>query len=96
MAEVQKRMALTLSTELREALFDLADATGKPAATVAADLLQEMVPQLRDLAKVMRAVKSGRQDAAKRALAHMVGNGMAELMTASQPELFKPAKKGRG
>jgi hypothetical protein len=85
-------MALTLPPDLREALFDLADAAGKPPSTVAAELLGDMVPQIKDLAKVLRAAKAGRTEAARRALVHMIGNGMAEVIEASQPDMFKPKK----
>jgi hypothetical protein len=48
-----------------------------------------MVPQLEGLAKVARAARSGNQDAAKRALRHMIGDGMAEVITEMQPDMFK-------
>lgn len=73
-------MALTLTPEVEAALFDLADAVGKPAATVAVELLREMAPQLHDLAKISRLAKEGKASAAKRALRHMVGDAMAEVL----------------
>ncbi len=87
------RMALTLTPELEAALDDLAEALGKPAATLAVELLHELIPQLEGLAKVARAAKSGNKAAAKRALVHMVGDNMAELMSMHQPELFKSKAK---
>lgn len=91
----QKRMALTLKPDVERAVFDLADALAKPAATVVADLLEEMVPQLEGLAKVARAAKAGNKAAAKRALTHLFGDAMAEAMSISQPDMFsaKPAAK---
>jgi predicted DNA-binding protein len=86
-------MALTLTPELEAALDDLAEALGKPAATLAVELLHELIPQLEGLAKVARAAKSGNKAAAKRALVHMVGDNMAELMSMHQPELFKSKAK---
>lgn len=85
-------MAMTLPAETEAALHDLAGALGKPAATVAAELLTEMAPQLRELAKVTRFAQAGKGAAAKRALVHMMGEGMAQMMAASQPELFKARK----
>ena len=86
------RMALTLPDHVRDAVYDLADAMGKPAAKVVTELLEEMVPQLQGLAKVARAAKSGNKAAAKRALQHMVGDQLAEVMTTQQPELFGKRK----
>lgn len=82
-------MALTLSAEAEAALADLADATGKPAATIAAELLKEVAPQLHDVAKIARLSQQGKAAAAKRALVHMVGDGMAQLM---QDQLPLPVK----
>lgn len=82
-------MALTLPENVRNAVYDLADAVGKPASKVVTELLEEMVPQLEGLAKVARAAKSGNKAAAKRALTHMLGDGLAELMVQQQPDMFK-------
>ncbi len=92
MPSTQKRMALTLPPETTAALAELADAMGKPASTVAAELLGDMVPQIHGMAKVIRFSKSGNKAGAKRALVHMVGDGMAELIGATQPELFPKTK----
>lgn len=83
------RIAVTLSAPALAALHDLADAMGRPAATIASELLGEMAPQLHDLAKMARLSKAGKSAAAKRVLHHMVGDVAAEMMTQSQPELFK-------
>ena len=86
-------MNLTPSLELRAVLVDLADALGKPVATVTVDLLTEMIPQLEGITKMARAAKSGNKAAVKRALVHMVGDNMAELMSMQQPELFPKKRK---
>ena len=83
------RMALTLPDEVRDAIADLADAMGKPAAAVVTELLEDMLPQLHGLAKVIRASKAGNKAAAKRALTHMVGDNFAAMMTATQGDMFK-------
>lgn len=88
----QRRMALTLSPEAEAALNDLADATGKPAATIAAELLKETAPQLHDVAKIARLSQAGKTAAAKRALVHMVGDGMAQLLNDQLP---LPGTKGK-
>lgn len=88
MPSQRPRMALTLSEDVHAAIHDLADALGKPASKVVTELLQEMVPQLQGLTKITRAAKAGNKAAAKRALQHMVGDGMADLMQQQQPELF--------
>jgi predicted transcriptional regulator len=89
MPSQKARMALTLPDDVRDAISDLADAMDKPASKVVTDLLQEMVPQLQGLAKVVRASKAGNKAAAKRALAHMMGDNFAALATATQPDMFK-------
>jgi hypothetical protein len=85
-------MALSLPDDVNAAVFDLADALGTPATKVVTDLLQEMVPQLQGLAKVARASKAGNKAAAKRALQHMMGDAMAEVLTAQQPDMFASKK----
>jgi hypothetical protein len=88
MPSQRPRVALTLSAETYAAIFDLADAVGKPAATVVAGLLDEMVPQLEGLAKVARATKAGNTAAAKRAMTHMFGDMLAEQLI-DQADMFK-------
>lgn len=80
MPTARPRIALTPSTELKAVLDDLADASEKATSTVITELLEEMKPTLIDLAKVIRAAKSGKKAAAKRALQHMVGNALAEQL----------------
>lgn len=87
------RMALTLPDDVHAALFSLADAMEKPAASVVSELLQEMVPQLEGLAKVIRASKAGKRDAARLALQHMMGDSFAQVMADQQPDMFG---KGKG
>jgi len=87
-------MAMTVPDKLSTALADLADALEKPAATVAMELLTEMIPQIEGLAKLTRAAKSGNKEAAKRALVHMVGDNLAEMMASQQPDMF-PAKRAK-
>lgn len=85
------RMSITLPDDVARALYDLADATEKPAATVVADLLQEMRPQLEGLAKVARAAKSGNKVAAKNALRHLFGDSLAEVLR-DQADMFQGRK----
>jgi predicted DNA-binding protein len=87
-------MALTLPPELEAALADLSDATGRPGASLAVELLSEMVPQMHDIAKITRQAKAGQSAAAKRTLQHMLGNAMAEVMLQQQPDLFS-SKRGK-
>lgn len=81
----RRRVALSLAPEALTACEELAEATGQPVATLIAGLLLEMAPQLRDMAKVARALKSGKKQAAKVALSHMMGNAMAELISEQMP-----------
>jgi predicted DNA-binding protein len=87
------RMSITLPDHVAAAVNALADASQKPPASVVAELLEEMVPQLEGLAKVMRASRAGNQAAAKRALTHMLGDSLAEMLAAQQPELFSKGGK---
>lgn len=95
MPSKKPRLALTVPDDLASDLSELAQLQGKPLATLVVDLLKEMRPQLQGLIKIQRAVKAGNVQAAKVALRHMVGDGMAELIAYQQPELFQAAKKGR-
>lgn len=84
------RIALTLEPHVAAAIHDLADAVGKPAATVVAQLLEEMVEQISGLATINRAALAGNRSAVKAALRDMVGDTVAELMTATQGDLLSP------
>lgn len=93
MPSQKPRLALTLPPELQVALNDLAEAVGKPVSRVTTEILVEMIPQLQGLAKFSRAAKSGNVAAAKRAMVHMLGDNMAEMMAMQQPELFGKKRK---
>ena len=93
MPSQKPRLALTLEGELQVAINDLAEAVGKPASRVVVELLTELIPQLQGLAKLHRAAKTGNKAAAKRALVHMVGDNMAEMMAMSQPDMFPQRRK---
>lgn len=87
MPSQKPRIALTLEPHVEAAIRDLADALGKPAATVVSQLLEEMVEQITSLAKISRAAHAGNRSAVKAALRDMVGDTVAELMTATQGDL---------
>lgn len=88
------RCNVTLEPHVRESLQAFADAVGKPVATVVANLLEEMVPQLDGLTKIAKATKAGNKAAATKALRHMMGDGMATLLQQHQRDLDL-ATKGR-
>jgi len=88
------RLQVTLPTHVRDSIEAFADAMGKPTATVVSQLLEEMVPQLDGLTKIAKAAKEGNKAAAKRALRHMVGDGMAQILDSHQRELDL-ARKGK-
>ena len=85
------RLAISLPDDVYAAVFDLADAVGKPASKVVTGLLQEMLPELQGMAKFARASKSGNKAAARRALTQLFGDAMAYQLQ-QQAELFKAAK----
>jgi hypothetical protein len=95
MPTLKPRLALTLPPETRAAVRDLADASGKAESTVVSELLAEMVPTLHDLAKVLRAAKSGKKAAARNALRDLMGNAMAEVINELQPDLLTKSKAKR-
>jgi hypothetical protein len=95
MPTAKPRIAIILPDSTREAFVALAEAQDRPLATVIADLLHEMEPQIISLAKLTEHAKAGRTGQMKQALRHMLGDAMAEVMTASQPELFTAKKAKR-
>lgn len=97
MKQRSRRMALSLKPDLEAALFELAEVLEKPPATLAAELLSEMIPQLEGMAKFARLAKQGKQAAAKRALAHAIGEGMASLISevVEDRQMPLPGTKGR-
>jgi hypothetical protein len=93
-ADGRDRMQITLTPPLRKALFEYAKALGRPASSLTTEMLVEMIPQFEGITKMALAAKSGNKAAAKRAVVHMFGDSMAQLMTMQQPELFgKPKRK---
>lgn len=96
MATSKPRMMITLTVDTKAVLDDLADATGRPVATVVSSLLDELRDQLANTARLARAAREGNSKAVRKILSHMVGDAAAEMMTASQPELFtKPRKRSK-
>lgn len=93
MPSSKPRIQLLLPESTRAAFADLAAAQSRPLATVIAELLHEMEPQIISLAAVTRHAKAGRSGQMKQALRHMVGDAMAEAMALNQPELFKKGKR---
>lgn len=99
MPTLRPRLYLTLDDELLFALAELADAQDKPVSVVTASLLKEIQPQIEGLSKLIRHAREGNKAAAKRALTHMVGDSLADVLS-YQLELpvtarRKAAKKGR-
>lgn len=79
-------MALTVPHDLKIILDDLAEAMEKPTSKVVVELLQELSPQLRDTATMIRLAKAGNTAGVKKVLAHMVGDQAANLLAASIPD----------
>lgn len=93
MPSPKRRLILTVPPELDAVIDRVSKAFDKPRASVVVDLLQEMRPQLLDLAKMAEHTKANRRTAAKTVLRHMVGNAFADLMIEMQPELFEKKRK---
>jgi hypothetical protein len=92
MPSKNRRLILTLPDDIDAAIDRVAAAYEKPRSAVVVDLLREMVPTLLDLAKIAEHTKANRRLAAKRALQHMIGDRLADVMSEIQPELFKKKK----
>lgn len=75
-----RRIQVSLPDSLAEALVELADVQERPISKAIVSLLVEMEPQIRDLTKYARCIKTGKMDEAKQALAHLFGNNLAELL----------------
>lgn len=94
MPSKKPRVALILEDELLFAIAELADAQEKPITTTIVELLKEIQPQIEGLAKLIRHAKEGNKAAAKRALTHMVGDSLADVLS-RQLELPVTAVKAR-
>jgi hypothetical protein len=95
MPSQKPRLALTLPPELQVALSNFAEAVGKPVSAITVEMLVELIPQFEGLTKVAIAAKSGNKAAVKKALVHMVGDNMAEMMAMQQRELDLARKKAK-
>lgn len=93
MPSQKPRLALTLSPALHEALTEMAEELGRPTASVTVEFLEELIPQFQGITKMARATKTGNKAAAKRAVAHMLGDNYAQMMATQQPELFGKRQK---
>ncbi len=90
-----RRISLTLPPMLEAALYDLAQASGRPVSVVTVELLRPMIPSIIDLAKMTRLVKQGRTEAAKRAIRTILADGGADLVEGKQPDLFTATQRKR-
>lgn len=88
-----RRIVLNLPPELEAAVSDLADAHGRPIATVMVNLLAQMTGQIHALAQIQRHVKDNNAQAAKQAVSEMFGSTMTELL--QEVEKVAPQSKRR-
>jgi len=87
-------MALTLPPEVKDAFDEYADALGRPTTGVITDLLSEMVPQVRELAKFQRAIASGQMQLARKLSRDLLVDSVQAVAT-PQRELELATKKRR-
>lgn len=102
MPTTKPRLYVTLPDDLRDDLQALAAVQEKPISTTVVDLLRELQPQIQGLAKLIGHAKAGNRAAAKKTLAHMVGDTLAdvlqqqmELHTAPTVDLRKARRAAR-
>jgi hypothetical protein len=88
-------MALTIGDELKDALFELGDALGKPAATALVEMLDDMLPTIKLNAQMIQAARRNDRDTIKQTLTQMLGESYAAMAVATLPE-NKPEKKKAG
>ncbi len=88
------RVMLTVPEDLAELLRDLADATQKPVATVAVELLQEMQDAMPALAQTVRMARQGKKRAALQRLATLNAEAVSQGQEL-QRTLRLPAKRKR-
>lgn len=93
MGKQNRRVMLTVEPGLYSSIAELAEVTNKPVSTCIVGLLGEMQPQLVELAKVARLLKSGNKSAADKALASMLGSAIFETIDGRQVDLFKKGRK---
>lgn len=74
MPSQNRRVALTLPPHVEQAVAELADAQNKPVATVIVEMLDGIVPQLLDLARLQRAVNAGQVQLAGQLSRRMLGD----------------------
>ena len=63
MATIEKRLSITPSPATGPLLRDLAKLTGKPAATIVRELLDEAAPALKETVEALRIAKKRPQEA---------------------------------
>ena len=95
MPSSKPRLILTLAPELQAAIDDLAEASGKPRATVVVELLGELTDQMHDLAKLMRHAKAGNRSGVKKALRDLLGGALAGVLDQQLPLKLAGVKKAK-
>lgn len=91
MPTIEKRISITPTTTVAPLLRELSELTGKPAATIVRELLDEAAPALLDTVKALRLVKS-RPDQAIAAFQRMAAKAHGEL---AQLQLDMQAQQGK-
>lgn len=66
MSTSKRRLMLSVSPELDKAIERLANAQGRPRATVVVEILEDIAPQLEQLAQAYELSKSAPQQAMQR------------------------------
>lgn len=83
MATKKKRLILSLSRELDQAIDRLAKAQARPRASVVVEILEEITPSINALAEVVEVSKSAPEQAYNKLLG-MLSNAMVEGGTIGQ------------
>lgn len=92
-----RRIQVSLPDDLADALADLADAEEKPISKIIVALLDQFKPQIPTMAEVARSLKAGNRDQAIRAVQHLYGDALADLIRQDRAseQAEKTQKRGK-
>lgn len=75
-----RRIQISLPDDVEKAFSEMAELQQLPMSKVIVSFLSDLEPQIRELNKLHRVMKEGNIAEAKRTIAHMVGDGMADFL----------------
>lgn len=89
-----RRIQISMPESVEQAFVELAEAKDIPISKAIISILTEIEPQIRSATEYARLLKENRLDDAKRVIAHMLGDNLADFLERDREEQQK-LKKGR-